>query len=168
MQQVLSLFTVTWAWWGNLNQILGIRGTGPTRRRSTCEKIVREPKWSSQTSLLSTLTQILQPLISLFHCLSQTSLLSTPVCQTLSPLPYSLWCSVPLFPFSLSSTITLGLLLLHFGSHTIFFTCRSPPGRTSTTWLVVLGRDHRNCAHAIKVWRIYIHTYKRKLTTLHD
>ena len=28
---------------------------------------------------------------------------------------------------------------------------RSPPGRTSTTWLVVWGRDHRNRAHAIKV-----------------
>ena len=29
--------------------------------------------------------------------------------------------SVPLFLFTLSSTITLRLLLLHFGSHTIFF-----------------------------------------------
>ena len=93
------------------------------------------------------------------------------------------WCSVPLFPSSLSSTITLWLLLLHFGSRTIFFTrrsppaptstmwprlrfgshtrtiFRSPPGRTSTTWLVVWGRDHRNRAHVIKVWRIYIYIY---------
>ena len=28
---------------------------------------------------------------------------------------------------------------------------RSPPGRTSTTWLVVWGQDHRNHAHAIEV-----------------
>ena len=64
-----------------------------------------------------------------------------------------------------------------FGSRTIFFTCRSPPGwtllhfdsrmrtifrsphgQTSTTWLVVWGRNHRNRAHAIKVWQMYIHT----------
>ena len=49
--------------------------------------------------------------------------------------------------------------LLHFGSRTIFFTRWSPPGWFSTTWLVVWGRDHRNCAHAIKVWRIYIYIY---------
>jgi len=36
-----------------------------------------------------------------------------------------------LFLFSLSSTITLGPLLLHFGSCTIFFTRRLPPNRTS-------------------------------------
>ena len=88
------------------------------------------------------------------------------------------WCSVPLFPSSLSSTIMLGLLMPYFGSCTIFFTRRSPPGRTllhfgsrmrtifwsppgrtSTTWLVVWGQDHRNRAHAVKVWWIYIHTY---------
>ena len=70
------------------------------------------------------------------------------------------WCSNPLFPFSLSTTITLGLLLLHFGSRTIFFYTRSPPGRTSTTWLVVWGRDHRNRANAIKsVTDIYIYIY---------
>ena len=28
---------------------------------------------------------------------------------------------------------------------------RSPPGQTSTTWLVVWGRDHRKHAHAINV-----------------
>jgi len=28
--------------------------------------------------------------------------------------------------------------------------------RTSITWLGVWGRDHRNHAHAIKVWQIYI------------
>ena len=50
-----------------------------------------------------------------------------------------------------------GWTLLHFGSctRTIF---RSPSGQTSTTLLVVWGRDHRNCAHPIKVWRIYTHT----------
>ena len=67
-------------------------------------------------------------------------------------------------PPSLSSTVTLGLLLLHFDSRTIFFTCRSPSGRPNIMWLVVWGRDHRNCTHAT----IYIHTYKHELTTLHD
>ena len=43
-------------------------------------------------------------------------------------------------------------------SHNLF-THRSPRGGTSTTWLVVWGRDHRSCAHAIKVWRIYIQTW---------
>ena len=33
------------------------------------------------------------------------------------------------------------------------------PGRISTTCLIVWGRDHRNCTHAIKVWRIYIYIY---------
>ena len=73
------------------------------------------------------------------------------------------WCSVPSFPFSVSSTITLGLLLLHFGSHMISFTHRSPD-LTSTTWLVVWGRDHRNCAHTIikcdrYIYYIYIYIY---------
>ena len=101
------------------------------------------------------------------------------ICQIFRLCLTLFWCSVPLFPSSLSSTITLGLLVPHFGSLTIFFTCRStstiwpllhyrsrtctifrlPPGQTSTTWLVVWGQDHRNHAHAIKVWRIYIHTY---------
>ena len=94
------------------------------------------------------------------------------------------WSSVPLFPFSLSSTITLRPLtrsilvlarsishvdrllvgpvlrghgLLHFDSRTI--TSQSPRGQTSTAWLVVWGRDYRNRAHAIKVWQIYIHIY---------
>jgi len=64
--------------------------------------------------------------------------------------------------------------LLHFGSRTISFTHRLPSDRTSTTWLVVWERDHRNHAHAIKVCQIYIHiyiyihTYKHELTTLHD
>ena len=71
---------------------------------------------------------------------------------------YMLWWShcrsfdAVYFCFSFhSSTITLGLLLLHFGSRIIFFTRRSLPGRTSTTWLVVRGRYHRNRAQAIKV-----------------
>ena len=68
-----------------------------------------------------------------------------------------------LFSFSLSSMIMLGLLLLHFSSLTISFTRQSLPGHTSTTWLVVWGQDHRKHAHAI-----YIYTYKRELTTLHD
>ena len=78
----------------------------------------------------------------------------------------------------IAQSITLGLLPLHFGSRMIFFTCRLPPGRTllhfgprtctifwspsgrtSSTWLVVWGQDHRNYAHSIKVWQIYIHTY---------
>ena len=49
--------------------------------------------------------------------------------------------------------------LLHFSSRTISFTHRLPSDRTSTTWLVVWERDHRNHAHAIKVCRIYIYTY---------
>ena len=101
----------------------------------------------------------------------------------LSPLPYTLfWCGVSLFRSLLSNTITLGLLLLHFGFHTILFTRRSPPSRTSTMlpllhfgsrtctifqsppgqtntmWLVVWGQDHRNRTHTIKVWQIYIQT----------
>ena len=114
---------------------------------------------------------------------------SSSICQILLLCLTLFWCSVPLFPFSLSSTFMLGLLLLHFGSRTIFFTRRLPPGWTnttwpllhfsthmifftshlppgwtSTTWLVVWGRDHRNHGHTIKVWRIcniyiYIYTY---------
>ena len=38
------------------------------------------------------------------------------------------WCNVTLFPSSLCSMITLGLLPLYFGSRMIFFTCRLPPG----------------------------------------
>ena len=35
----------------------------------------------------------------------------------------------------------------------------SPRGQTSTKWLVVWGRDHRNRPHTIKVWQIYIYIY---------
>ena len=75
------------------------------------------------------------------------------------------WCSVPMLPFSFSSTITLGVVLLHFSSRTMFCTRRSPPGWTSTTWPVFWGREHRNYAHAIKVWwiNIYIHTNMNRL-----
>ena len=44
-----------------------------------------------------------------------------------------------LFPCSLSSMITLGLLLLHFGSHTFFFTRRSPSGWTKDALLLLLA-----------------------------
>ena len=91
----------------------------------------------------------------------------------------------PFVPLSLSSTITLRLLLLHFGSRTIFFTRRSPPSQTNTTWpwpapfwlshdhVVIaswsdqyyvarsMGRDYRNRPHTIKVWRIYIYIQMR-------
>ena len=33
---------------------------------------------------------------------------------------------------------------------------RSPPGWTSTTWLVVWGRDHRNRAHAIIYYSLHL------------
>ena len=33
---------------------------------------------------------------------------------------------------------------------------RLPPGWTSTTWLVVWGRDHRNCAHAIIYYSLHL------------
>ena len=81
-------------------------------------------------------------------------------CASLQTERYMLWWShccwwrKASLSASLSSTVTLGLLLLHFDSRTIFFTCRSPSGRTNIVWLVVWGRDHRNCTHAT----IYIHT----------
>ena len=49
--------------------------------------------------------------------------------------------------------------LLHFGSRMISLTHQLPSDQTGTMWLVVLGWDHRNHDHAIKVWQIYIYIY---------
>ena len=89
----------------------------------------------------------------------------------------------PFVPLSLSSTITLRPLLLHFDSCTIFFdhllvgpiprgpgllhfdshtiTLWSPRGQTSTTWLVVWGETTETAPTPLKVWRIYIYIQMR-------
>jgi len=61
----------------------------------------------------------------------------------------------------LKSTVCLCSCPLVHGvdrSRTIDFTRRLPPGRTSTTY-IVWEQDHGKSAHAIRVWRIYIHIY---------
>ena len=72
-------------------------------------------------------------------------------------------CSISALAWSFSHVhrLLVGpvVTLLHFGSHMISFTRQLPSDWTSTTWLVVWGRDHRNHVHTIKVWRIYIYIY---------
>ena len=49
--------------------------------------------------------------------------------------------------------------LLHFDTCEISFTHQSPSDQTTTTLLVVRGQEHWNCAHALKVWWIYIYIH---------
>ena len=72
--------------------------------------------------------------LSVVSFLPGLGLMKTTVLESMCTPSYFRLDTLPLFPLSLSSTIMLRPLPLHFGSRTIFFTRRSPPSGTNTTW----------------------------------